>query len=42
LRHFEIETTTAPDEKSFNRGVAYQPKAGGRVVLRRRTPVLGA
>lgn len=42
LRHFIIDTTTAPDEKLFNRGVAYQPKAGGRVVLRRRASVLGA
>lgn len=42
LRHFEIQTTTEPGEKMFNRGVAYQPKSGGRVVLRRRTSVLGA
>lgn len=41
LRHFVLDTTTAPDEKLFNRGVAYQPKAGGRVVLRRRTRALG-
>ena len=40
LRHFAIETTTAPDEKIHSRGVAYTPKAGGRVVLRRRpTPL---
>ncbi|WP_413232673.1 cytochrome P450 [Mycolicibacterium sp. 050158] len=36
LRHFTIETTTAPDEKVHSRGVAYTPKAGGRIVLRRR------
>ena len=42
LRHFVIDTTVKPDEKSFNRGVAYQPKSGGRVVLRRRSKVLGA
>jgi cytochrome P450 family 138 len=36
LRHFTIETTTAPDEKVHSRGVAYTPKAGGRVVVRRR------
>jgi cytochrome P450 family 138 len=36
LRHFTIDTTTAPDEKVHSRGVAYTPKAGGRVVLRRR------
>jgi len=42
LRHFEIETTTAPDEKVHSRGVAYTPKAGGRVVMRRRaTPLAG-
>ena len=40
LRHFVIETTTAPDEKIHSRGVAYTPKAGGRVVLHRRpTPL---
>jgi cytochrome P450 len=36
LRHFKIETTTAPDEKVHSRGVAYTPQAGGRVVMRRR------
>lgn len=36
LRHFEIETTTAPGEKVHSRGVAFTPKAGGRVTLRRR------
>jgi cytochrome P450 len=36
LRHFTIDTTTAPDEKVHSRGVAYTPKAGGRVVLHRR------
>ncbi|WP_155948721.1 cytochrome P450 [Mycobacterium sp. URHB0044] len=41
LRHFTIETTTAPDEKVHSRGVAYTPKAGGRVVMRRRpTPLI--
>nr|WP_293240541.1 cytochrome P450 [Mycolicibacterium sp.] len=40
LRHFIIDTTTAPGEKVHSRGVAYTPKAGGRVVLRRRpTPL---
>lgn len=40
LRHFEIDTTTAPDEKVHSRGVAYTPKGGGRVVMRRRpTPL---
>ncbi|MDT5130212.1 MAG: cytochrome family [Mycobacterium sp.] len=36
LRHFMIETTTAPDEKVHSRGVAYTPAAGGRMVMRRR------
>ncbi|WP_197376359.1 cytochrome P450 [Mycolicibacterium baixiangningiae] len=36
LRHFEIETTTAAGEKVHSRGVAYTPKAGGQVTLRRR------
>jgi cytochrome P450 len=40
LRHFEIDTTSAPDEKAHSRGVAYTPKDGGRVVLHRReTPL---
>jgi hypothetical protein len=37
LRHFTIDTTTAPDEAVHSRGVAYTPKDGGRVVMRRRT-----
>jgi cytochrome P450 len=41
LRHFMIETTTASDEKVHSRGVAYTPKAGGRVVMRRRAIPLG-
>lgn len=36
LRHFTLETTTAPDEKVHSRGVAYTPKDGGRVTLHRR------
>jgi cytochrome P450 len=36
LRHFTIETTTAPGERWHCRGVAYTPKDGGRVVVRRR------
>ncbi|SON59538.1 Putative cytochrome P450 138 [Mycobacterium simulans] len=36
LRHFIIETTTAPDEPLHCRGVATIPKYGGRVVVRRR------
>jgi cytochrome P450 family 138 len=40
LRHFDIDATTAPDEKVHARGVAYTPKSGGRVVMRRRTTTL--
>lgn len=36
LRHFTIETTTAPDEKWHGRGVAFTPKDGGRIVVHRR------
>lgn len=36
LRHFTIETTTAPGEKMHSRGVAYTPADGGRVIVRRR------
>ncbi len=36
LQHFEIETDNAPNEKNHHRGVAYTPKDGGRVVMRRR------
>jgi cytochrome P450 len=36
LRHFTIETTTAPGERWHCRGVAYTPKNGGRIVVRRR------
>ncbi len=37
LQRFEIETDDAPAEKVHHRGVAYTPKDGGRVVVRRRT-----
>ncbi|OMC22826.1 cytochrome P450 [Mycobacterium sp. SP-6446] len=36
LRHFTIETTSAPGERWHCRGVAYTPKDGGRIVVRRR------
>jgi cytochrome P450 family 138 len=36
LRHFSVETTTAPGEKWHSRGIAYTPKKGGRVTVRRR------
>ncbi len=36
LRHFVIQTTEMPGEKIHSRGVAYTPKDGGKVVVRRR------
>lgn len=36
LRHFTIEATDAPAEKLHCRGVAYTPKDGGKIVVRRR------
>jgi cytochrome P450 family 138 len=36
LRHFVIDTTTAPDEKAHSRGVAFTPKDGGRIIVHRR------
>jgi cytochrome P450 len=36
LRHFVIETDDAPDEKFHFRGIAFTPKDGGRITLRRR------
>ncbi|AFM19744.1 cytochrome P450 [Mycolicibacterium chubuense NBB4] len=36
LRHFVIEPTDAPGEKTHFRGVAHTPRDGGKVVLRRR------
>jgi hypothetical protein len=36
LQRFTIETDNAPDEKVHFRGVAFTPKEGGKVVLRRR------
>ncbi|MDT5148213.1 MAG: cytochrome family [Mycobacterium sp.] len=36
LRHFTIQTTTAPDEKLHCRGVAYTPRDGGLTVVHRR------
>ncbi|HEY1842802.1 MAG TPA: cytochrome P450 [Mycobacterium sp.] len=36
LRHFTIDTTNAPGEKLHSRGVAYTPKGGGKIVVRRR------
>lgn len=36
LRHFVIETTSKRDEKWHSRGVAFAPKKGGRVTVRRR------
>jgi cytochrome P450 family 138 len=39
LRHFTIQTDDAPDEKIHFRGIAYTPKDGGRISVRRRQPV---
>jgi cytochrome P450 len=36
LRHFTLDSTTDPGEKVHSRGVAYTPKDGGRIVMRRR------
>ena len=36
LRHFVIETDNAPDEKIHFRGIAFTPKDGGRIIVRRR------
>jgi cytochrome P450 family 138 len=36
LRHFTIETTTAPGERYHSRGVAFTPKDGGKIVVHRR------
>jgi cytochrome P450 family 138 len=36
LRHFTIQTTTAPGEKYHSRGIAYTPKHGGKIVVGRR------
>lgn len=36
LRHFTIDTTTAPGERWHGRGVAYVPKDGGLIVAHRR------
>ncbi len=41
LRHVVIQTTDAPGEKVHNRGVAFTPKKGGRVVVYRRPVPLG-
>jgi cytochrome P450 family 138 len=36
LRNFTIEATSAPAEKLHARGVAYTPKDGGKITVRRR------
>jgi cytochrome P450 len=41
LRHLAIQPTEKPDEQIHSRGIAYTPKAGGRVVMRRRAIPLG-
>ena len=37
LQNFRIQTDAAADEKAYFRGVAHNPKRGGRVVVNRRT-----
>jgi cytochrome P450 len=37
LRHFVIDTDDAADEKVHFRGIAFTPKDGGRITVRRRT-----
>jgi cytochrome P450 family 138 len=39
LRHFVIDTDTAPDEKTHFRGIAFTPRNGGRITVRRRQSV---
>ena len=39
LRHFVIETDDAPDEKVHFRGIAFTPKDGGLITVRRREAV---
>ncbi len=36
LRHFTIQTDTAPDEKSHFRGIPHTPKLGARIAVTRR------
>jgi cytochrome P450 family 138 len=36
LRDFEIQTDNAPEEKVHFRGIAFTPKDGGRITVRRR------
>lgn len=36
LRHVTVQTTDAPGEKWHSRGVAFTPRKGGRMVVRRR------
>src|SRR6476469_9885155 len=39
LRHLAIETDDAPDEKTHFRGIAFTPKDGGLITVRRREQV---
>ncbi len=36
LRHFDLKTTTKPDERWRDRGIAFAPAEGGLAVVRRR------
>ena len=41
LRHVTVQTTDAPGERWHNRGVAFTPRNGGRIVVHRRAVPLG-
>ena len=41
LRHVTLQATDAPGEKWHNRGVAFTPRNGGRIVVHRRAVPLG-
>ncbi len=41
LRHVTLQTTDAPGERWHNRGVAFTPRNGGRIVVHRRATPLG-
>ena len=36
LQHFDLKTTTKPDERWRDRGIAFAPADGGLAVVRRR------
>ncbi|AGB26419.1 cytochrome P450 [Mycobacterium sp. JS623] len=42
MRHFVIDTDDAPEEKAHFRGIAFTPKDGGRITVRRRKSAASA